>query len=349
MSDNVSDKNQNEEVDLGQLFNAIGRLFERLFKFLGNLFKSLFSSIIYLLKPVVNNLKVILIAVMASAIFGFIVDYYKKPIYFSDMLVKPYFDSKYQLANNIDYYNALIESSDHVQLSRIFGIDSLEASELMGFEIEIGPETQNDLLKEYDEYINSIDSTLANDVTYDDYIANRDILAGTVFSINARSTNQRIFKKLEKGFFETFENDYSRKLKRTRDSSLQVRMNSYQRQIKRIDSLQGIYLNILKTESEKDNAAVTSSLIPLMQEKTKTREFELFQEELAIREKANNLEEVLIEESEYFDLLSGFEEVGTKETEFTSSYMLLFPSLAVIIMALFSVLMSVYKFIRDYD
>ena len=170
-----------------------------------------------------------------------------------------------------------------------------------------------------------------------------------MFSINARATNQRIFKKLEKGFVETFENDYSRKLKRTRDSSLLVRVNSYQRQIKRIDSLQDIYLNILKIESENNNSAVTSSLFPLMQEKTKTKEFELFQEELTLREKANNLEEVLIEESEYFDLLSGFDEVGAKETDLSTKYMILLPFISIIIMAVFSVLMSVYKFIKDYE
>lgn len=350
MSDNKSQPSQNEEVDLGQLFNAIGRMFDRFFKFLGNIFKGLFSVIIYALKPVVNNIKIISIVVMAAVIVGFIADYFKSPVYYSDMLVRPYFDSKYQLANNIDYYNALIESSNYGELASVFDIDAIEAKELLSFEIEIGPETQNDLLREYDEYIRSIDSTLANDVTYDDYISNRDILAGTIFSIKAKSTKHDIFKSLESGFVETLENDYSRKLKRKRDSSLLVRVKGYQEEIHRIDSLQGIYLNIMKSESEDNKISISSSsLFPLMQERTKTREYDLFQEELAIREKARKLEETLIEESDYFDILSGFEEVGTKESELIDKYTIVFPILSVIVMALVLILSNLYKFIKEYE
>ena len=40
MSENLPKNSQNEEVDLGQLFNAIGRLFEKIFSFIGRIFKS---------------------------------------------------------------------------------------------------------------------------------------------------------------------------------------------------------------------------------------------------------------------------------------------------------------------
>ena len=39
----------NDEVDLGQLFNAIGRLFERFFRFIGRIFKGIFGGILLLL------------------------------------------------------------------------------------------------------------------------------------------------------------------------------------------------------------------------------------------------------------------------------------------------------------
>ena len=61
---------QNEEVDLGQLFNAIGKLFEKLIAFIGKIFKALFSTVIYALKPIVNHFKVIAIVVMVAAILS---------------------------------------------------------------------------------------------------------------------------------------------------------------------------------------------------------------------------------------------------------------------------------------
>ncbi len=110
MSDKLPQQSESEEVDLGQLFNAIGRLFERFFAFLGKILKGIFSGIIYLIKPFVINFKLVLGVLAASAILGFVVEKLEQPVFYSDMVVKPYFDSKYQLSNNIDYFNDLISS-----------------------------------------------------------------------------------------------------------------------------------------------------------------------------------------------------------------------------------------------
>jgi hypothetical protein len=162
---------QNDEVDLGQLFNAIGRLFERLFQFIASIFKGLFSVVIYSLKPLVNNIKLISIVLLVAAIAGYIVQQYRTPIYQSDMLVRPYFDSKYQLDNNVKYFNALIGQGNIRELIKIFEIDSVEASSLTGFRMEAGPE---DLMKEYDSYLKSIDSSLVEIIPYEEFLKNRE-------------------------------------------------------------------------------------------------------------------------------------------------------------------------------
>lgn len=350
MSEKLPQQSQSEEVDLGQLFNAIGRLFEKLFAFIGRIFKAIFSAIIYALKPVVNNFKLISIIVMIAGIIGFVSDKLKDTVYYSDMLVKPYFDSKYQLANNVDYFNALIDSENLPELARIFEIDTSEAKELISFEIEIGPETQNDLLIEYDEYISSIDSILADDVTFDDYVLNRGILEGKIFSIKAKSYKVDVFQSLEKGFENTFENDYSVKLKKIRDSSLLVKRAAYNKELEKIDSLQQTYLQIMKMESENGGSTVSpNSFLPIMQERTKTREYDLFQEELKIREKIRSLDETLIEESDYFDILSRFEEVGTKETSYFSTYIFVIPALSIAILAYLYILLSIVNYIKNYE
>jgi len=351
MSDKLPQQPQNEEVDLGQLFNAIGKLFEKLFAFIGKILKSTFSIIIYALKPFVNNFKLIAIVLMAATLIGFIVDKVNKPIYHSDMLVRPYFDSKYQLANNVDYFNALISSDNVSELSRIFEIDTIDAKELISFEIEIGPETQNDLLIEYDNYISSIDSLLADDVTFDDYVLNRDILAGTIFSIKAKSHKMDIFKSLEKGFVNTFENEYSKKLKRVRDSSLLIKKESHRRELQTIDSLQKTYLEIMKYESKNANQSITgpSGLFPLMQERTKTREYDLFKEESTIREKLRVLDVTLIEESDFYAILSRFEDVGAQENILFEKLSVILPLLALTLLISVFILFNIFKFIKNYE
>ncbi|NNC45816.1 MAG: hypothetical protein HKN99_08035, partial [Winogradskyella sp.] len=321
MSDNLSNKSNNEEVDLGQLFNAIGRLFENLFKFIGKLLKSIFEVLIIALKPIVQNFKLIVISVTAAAAIGFAIDKISPPIYSSDMLVQPYFQSKYKLANNVDYFNALIASENYSELSRIFDIDSTSAEKLVEFDMKIGPETPNDLLFEYNEYLKEIDTTLADEVTYEEYIENRDILSGEIFLINAKSKENDIFLSLENGFRKTFENEYSKKLKRIRDSTILIRKAALKVELRRLDSLQNIYFGILKAESESNKLSLgMEGMFPLQQERIPTREYELFQEELKVRDAIIELDRELIEESVYYDVLSGFEEVGNEAKDFENRY-----------------------------
>lgn len=288
---------------------------------------------------------------MVAAVVGFAMERLKEPVYVSDMLVRPYYDSKYQLANNVNYFNALIGSQNYSELSTIFEIDSsTTATQLLGFEIEIGPETQNDLIKEYNDYIKSIDSTLAVDVTYEDFIENRDILAGRIFSIKAKATSNDIFPSLEKGFSKTFKNEYSITLKERTDSIRKVRKQTLLQELERIEDLQEMYIDIKKAESEKGEAKIgPGGIFPMIQEKTETKEYELFQEELKIREAIRRIEEEFIEENEFYDILSGFEEVGTIQADIYQKYSFIFPALAFIIIATVYVVFNVFKFIRDYE
>ena len=351
MGDKLPERPQEEEIDLVIIFRLLGRGFNNLFKSIGGFLKTIFKYFIYLLKPIIKNFKLITIVLMVAAIAGFAMEKFKEPVYVSDMLVRPYYDSKYQLANNVNYFNALIDTQNYSELSTIFEIDSVTmAPQLLGFEIEIGPETQNDLIKEYDDYIKSIDSILAVDVTYEDFIENRDILAGNIFSVKAKSTSNDIFQSLEKGFSKTFKNEYSITLKERTDSIRTVKKQTLLQELKRVEELQEMYIDIKKNESEKNEVSLGSGgLFPMIQEKTETKEFELFQEELRIREAIRRIEEEFIEEREFYDILSGFEEVGAIETELIQKYTLIFPALAFIIISAVYIFFNLFKFIRDYE
>lgn len=342
---------QSEEVDLGQLFKAIGNMFERLFNFIKSIFLGVFKLLVLALKPVVENIKILSVILGVCTLTGYVWDTMKKDLYYSQMLVKPHFESKYKLSDNVNYFNALIQESNISELKTIFEIDSTDAKALVGFKMDIGPETPNDLLVEYNEYINSIDSVLASTTDYDTYVENRDILGGSVFSIEAQAEKKDVFIELEKGFKKTFENEYSKKLKRIRDSTILIKKESYFRELNRIDSLQKIYLEVIQNESQKEN---TSSLgvngtFPLQLERIPTREYELFQEERKIREMIRDLDEELIEESVFFDILSGFEQVGSKRNSLLSKKIVTLPLLVFsgIILAFCSI--KAFTFIREYE
>lgn len=350
MSDNTNSTPQNDEVDLGQLFKIIGQLFKSLFNFFKSILNDLFRVAIYSLKPFVKNIKMVSAILIIAALMGVFLEKYSKTIYTSDMLVRPYFDSKYQLANNIDYFNTLVDEGNISELSRVFEIDSSESASLLGFEIEIGPQTKNDIIKEYDGFLKTIDSTLATTITYDDFIENRDILNGSTFRITAESSASDVFGKLENGFNKTFENNYSKKNKTLRDSSILIEKKKLLRDLKRIDSIQKIYLEVIKTESEKESVILSNGDMTVSQEKTTTREYELLQEEMKIRNELTALDEKQITESDFYDVLSSFEDVGgVKKVSIYLRYPVLFPLIAFGLMILTFVVYKTFYFIKEYE
>lgn len=350
MSENLPNNNTNEEVDLGVLFNAIGNFFNKIIGFFTSIFKAIFSSLVFLLKAIIDNFKRISIVILIAFIVGFGLDKTKEPVYYSEMLVKPYFDSKYQLLSNIDYYNSLLQSENYETLTSIFDISEDDVKTIKKFKIDIGPKTENELLQDFDEYSQSIDSMNALNLTFKDFVNNRDVYSSDIYSIIVKSTKRDIFSELSNGFKSTFNNEYSKKLMRVRDSTIAIKKTTYLQDLKKIDSLQNVYLDILKQESENGAATIgVEGLLPLTQERTKTREFELFRNEVVIRDSIRALDELKIEESVYYDVITDFSDMGLKDGDIIRKYMVVFPIFALLIMLLIYVLNKVVKFVRVYE
>lgn len=350
MSEQLPQQPQNEEVDLGQLFNAIGKLFERFFNFIGRIFKGIFSAIIYSVKPLVKHFKLVAVAMVLAAVLGFVMQKVKEPIYYSKMVVKPHFGSKYQLANNIDYFNALIGSENVKELSNIFEIDTTDAKQLVSFDLEPGPETQNDLFTEYNEYVMEIDTSLVDELSYTEFIKNRDLLSHRLFLVKAKALKKDIFVDLYEGFKKTFENDFAKHEKKVRDTIANIERRILKQQLARLDSIQKTYLKVKINESEKGNFSLAlGNTLPLQEEKALTKEYELFNKEQEVGRILTKLEQEVAEENTYFDVLSGFDPVGAKDKSLGQRYFILFPLLTLLMFYFFFLGVRAFNYIKNYE
>ncbi|MEZ4801565.1 MAG: hypothetical protein R2797_02250 [Gelidibacter sp.] len=345
------DNSPSEELDLIQIFNFIGNGIKNLFIAIGKFFLYIFQLIVFLIRTILDYFKIILAVVVVAFIAGYILEKVTPPHYKSEMLVKPYFDSKYQLVSNISYYNALIDDKNYTILSSIFDINEEEAKKLINFDIEPGPETKNDQIKEYDEFIKSIDSLRAQDISFEDFVDNRDLYNGEIFLIEVTSLKKDIFKQLEPGFYGTFENKYAIEKKRKRDSLLQNRKETYLRTITDIDSLQKVYIDVLKEESKNKITSfkINEGLLPLQQDKRETKEFELMNRRTQMRDSISSIDAEKIEEDSYFDIVSGFQNVGTKSNELQNKYTIILPIASFIILCLIFIVFKTIKFVRNYE
>lgn len=345
-----STANNSEEIDLLVLFNLIGGLFNRLFNFVSSIIKKIFSTIIYALRAFIDNWKLIGGVMLVSGAIGYVLEASKPTIYSSGMLVQPYFDSKYQLVTNINYFNELISNEDYKSLESIFEIPSDDVETLVAFKIDPGPENENDRILQYNDFLKKIDSSRAKEISYEDYIENRSIYSGNVFLITAESQKKDVFRSLEKGIASGFTNDFSKSERQKRDSLIVIQKQNLMDQIHAIDSLKGIYIEVLKEDSKASAKQIKLGDIPLTsQNKTTTREFELLNKEIALRNELGKLDEQKIEENTYFDVISSFQQVGSKVDKLTEKYSLIFPIVAFILLCLYFIFGKSIDFIKRYN
>lgn len=352
MSDNLPKSNNNEEIDILAFFDYFGKKVNSVFKGIGSLLKRVFSIFIYALRALVDNAKLIAIVLILAAIAGFALEKIRPTVYTSQMIVKPYFESKFQLIQNINYYNALIEAKDYKQLTRIFtGINENDAEQLVEFEITPGPETENDKVKQYVNFLKGLDSVRKQEVDYQNFIDNRSVYSGSIFQISVQSLKKDIFRSLEEGLNSTFTNEYSIKKMEQRDSIMVINKQRILANLETVDSLKRVHTRVFLKGAENQDVGsfTTKDGLAFIQEKTKTKEVDLLNQEMRLRQELSALESKKVEEDVFFDTLSSFQEVGAVYTSIWKRFSIIFPILAFIGLCTAYLTNIIIKYVRNYE
>ncbi|MFD0964621.1 hypothetical protein [Pseudofulvibacter geojedonensis] len=368
MGDNSNLPRKNsEEIDLIQLFGFFEQKIKGFFKGIFSIFNWVFSSIIYGLKSLQKNINILGPSLILLLVLGVFLDKKEDPKYSSEMLVQPYFEAKYQLYANIEYYNSLLAEKDYETLSSIFGINIDQAKKIKEFEMFPGPETENQLRKEYYDFVEDItlknthsidgngieeNSKVVLDISFEEFVEGRSIYSSNKYMIKAVSSKKDIFKYLEKGLNNSFDNQYSTKNMKKRDSIISLRKTTIEKTIAEIDSLQKVYV-----EAFKENVKATSSQIKVGEEgfaladsKVETREFELLEKKNKLYEELRTLQESKVVEDTFFDVISSFPEIGKLEAvPFYKRKMIILPILGFILFVLGLFSIKAYRFIEKYE
>jgi len=176
------------------------------------------------------------------------------------------------------------------------------------------------------------------------------LMSHRLFAIKAKSHKKDIFMQLHQGFRKTFENDFSKHQKEVRDTMASIERERLLLQLDRLDSIQKTYIKVKINESEKNKLSLgLGNALPLQEEKTETKEYEIFQKEQEIGRTLTILEQTVAEENTYFDVLSGFDKIGIVDKSLGQRYFIFFPLLTLVLFYLFFLVVKVFKFIKTYE
>jgi len=342
-------KNTNEEVDLIVFFNLIGNAVNRLFLFVKSILKSIYNAFIRLLQYVFLNIKIIISIVFLCFVLGFFLDFYKDKIYYSEMFVVPNFDSKYELVNNIKYYNSLIIDKNYEVLSLLFGINQTQSRALVEFEIEKGPDSKNAQLTSFNNFLKPLDSITKTKVTFEEYIESRNIYNSTIFLLRLRTKDNTLFKRLEVAISSAINSELSLLEKKQRDSTLVLEKQNLDSALVAVRALKKTYLSVLEKESDKK---VVSTNLPnnfeIQVQKTETKESQLLAQELQILSQLKNIKKELVVNNDIFNKKSSFKEKGLLENIWYKKFKFILPILGLALLFFTGFIIKLYKYVINY-
>lgn len=283
-------QNNSEEVDLGHLFKMIGNLFDKFFRFIGSVFNKLFLAFVWSVFFVKKHVIILLIAGVLGYGYGFLREYRAKPIFKSSIIIKQNYSTGENLYNTINYYNGLLHQKDYSLLAQELSIDTMYVSSIISFGVE-PLITENQRLIQYNNYINKLDSSLASTIVYKDYIENvKEYIYDTqLLSINSEKNEN--FDIVFESVIDNLNSNKHFKREQTKDlQQLENRKTAIENALAESDSLQGIYKKVLEKNIETQKGSQTSITIEGSDDKNKTKEFDLYKNDIELRRELVSIE-----------------------------------------------------------
>lgn len=341
----TKEQKSEEEVDLGSLFQIIGKAFSRFLNFIVAIFIGLFDFLITVLLFFRKHaLKIIIVGIIGGAV-GYFLDFDKKIVYKSTMLVKPNFNSTKQLYSNIKFYNDLVGQKEYDILTRTFNITLEEAESLKGFSIE-PVKSEYDIINAYNELILSVDTLSIKSFKTEEFKKAFTDYDYSVHEITIRSLESKVFTKFDDVILSSVvNNEYFKKLKESERVNLDRSYNLYTNDLKEADTLRKVYMQALLEESKKPTPGTT---IDMGGGDNKNREIELFNTSRIINTYLTRITNDKAKKSEVINVVSSFQAVGTKSGGLRSSKTFMFFAYGVLGAIFLLLLRELNTFLNNY-
>jgi hypothetical protein len=186
---------ENEEIDLGVLFNSIGRVVSKLFVTIRSFIKVVLNTILVAAIFVRTRIVYFSFACAIGLLAGVFVERLIPLKYIATATLEPHFDSARQLYSNVEYLNDLANQRDAIQLGAFFGIAPSDAEKIVS--VEINPfVTETRLLQEYNAYVTELDSLVATETSFKEYIKQMSSYDRKIHVLRIESSKQDLFGSL---------------------------------------------------------------------------------------------------------------------------------------------------------
>lgn len=346
MADQPVNQNNSDEIDLGQLFQMIGRGFQKFYNFIGSIFKGIFHIAMLFLLFVQKNIIVIGAAVIIGGVGGFVLDKVLPEKYISRMVVEPNFNSVQQLYNNIAFYNDLAKAQDSVALATALNITEHEAASIEEIFTDSYSD-ENQKIQLFDKFISGLDTTTVKAIDFENYLKNFNSLDARFHQISVISTDNRVAKKAQPAIINSISvNEYFKLQKKINDENLDLQEDIYKKQLIELDSLQSLYKTVMVKEADKPMQGTSINMAETGE--SRSRELALVQEKDVLKEKLVELNEERANKSTIVNVISDFPTRGVEQKGIWNSYKFKLPIILLILVFGVLALLELNRYLKTY-
>ncbi|MDU8884665.1 hypothetical protein RXV94_00735 [Yeosuana sp. MJ-SS3] len=310
MSENIQHQ-PSEEVDLGQLFKLIGNTFNRLFKFIGSILNSLFLAFVWLIFFIRRHIVKLGLAAVIGFGFGYLKEKTSDPVFKSSIVIKQNYETGEVLNSLVERYNDLISEKDSIVLAENLKISPKQANSLKELKLESILD-ENQKLKLFDVYTKEMDSVLASSISFESYLEKGKEYDYRYQRITLKAKSKDVFNKVLTQLVANVESNTFFKNEQKKDLvELTNRENIIKESLKESDSLQKVYQFVLEKSVEASVGSQTSVTIDNTEDKSITKEFELYTKDLELRRELVQIEREKEDLADIIEIVSNVQSDGT--------------------------------------
>lgn len=310
MSKDLPQSQQSDEVSLGELFQLIGNMFNRFFQFIGGVFNKLFLAFVWFVFFIKKHVLKLVIASVIGFSYGFFKEKTTEPVYKSYITVKQNYNTGENLYGSISYYNDLVKQEDFVTLGSVLGIEKEKAASILEFEIE-SVITENEKIKNYYNYVKTLDSNIALKVNYEKYIENSKNFNHKFQQISVKARVRENFNKVFNQLLKNVNsNDY---FKREQEKDLLELSNkelALKEALVNSDSLKATYKRILEKSLDNRKGSEIGITFEGANDKGQTKEFDLYINDIDLRRELVDITRERLDKENIIEIISSKKDSG---------------------------------------
>lgn len=293
------DKNQkasngSDEIDLRELFSAIGNFFS-------NIFFNFILLIVGVKNAIIKNIKLIFILGIVGGILGIVAHFLTPDVYKSSILLRSTYLSGRLMESSINKLDLLTEEENREQLAKTLKIDTALANNIVSFGYE--PFVSEAEIIELELFKEQLRSEIEDEAIINRFVERLSMDNKSTYRIFVEVLDNTAINELEEPLLDYFRNNpFVQKRLEIQETNLKLESQNISEELAELDSLKEILFKNFKMVGERDRDGSNNVILA---DEQSTNPISVFNESRRAYSKKLEIERELYLTPQ-FELIDGF-------------------------------------------